>query len=158
MKRQFPDNTIQIRQLLLKRRRTRDAVMTTLLWILYAYLWLPLVSFIAWFMGIDFAYERVIKAGGPEELILLLLWFVIAFLLVLLIVVVWSSFQFRQHHGDKDRRNRTVDLDPDDEREHWGLDQTTLDRLKSSQVVTVSLEGSTAISEVREGSPPRAEA
>lgn len=154
MKDNLHESTIQVRQLLWQRVRTRDTIITTLLWLLYAYLWLPLISFVAWVAGIDFAYERVVKAGGPEALVLLLLWFLIAFLLVLLLVVIWSGFQYSQHHGKRERRVRAVPLDAAAEREFWGIDAETQLGLKQGQVTTVLLDDAGRMLEVRAGSPP----
>ena len=150
---QLKDNTIQVRQLLTQRIRTRDALITTLLWLLYAYLWLPLVSFVAWVAGIDFAYERVVKAGGPEELMLLLLWFLIAFLLVLLVVVTWSGLQYSRHHGKNDRRVRTARLDDVSEQAYWGITAEEQAVLKQSKTLTVELDSDGAIAQLKSGSP-----
>lgn len=147
------DNTIQVRQLLTQRVRTRDALITTLLWLIYAYLWLPLISFVAWIAGIDFAYERVIKAGGPEELMLLLLWFLIAFLIVLLVVVTWSGLQYSRHHGKNDRRVRTASLDAVTEQAYWGINAAEQTLLKQSKTLTVELDSAGAIALVKPGSP-----
>ena len=117
MAKSLRDSTIHFREFLTARQRAREAIVTTALWFLYGYLWLPLVSFAAWYFGVDFAYERVIKAGGPDALILLLLWFSIIFLIILLIVVTWSGVQYSRFTGEGERRLRAPLLDPAEERE-----------------------------------------
>ena len=134
------DSTIQFKQMLSGRYRAREAVLTTLLWILYGYLWLPLVSVVAWYFGIDFAYERVIKAGGPDQLILLLLWFFIIFLVILLIVVTWSGLQYSLYKGDGERRNRGLAFDLKAERETWQIDEALQQQIKAGKVQTVVLD------------------
>jgi biofilm PGA synthesis protein PgaD len=140
MARPLQDVTIQMRQFLSTRQRGRDAIVTTLLWALYGYLWLPLISFFVWYIGFDFAYELVLRAGGPEELVLLLLWFGIVCLVILLIVVSWSGFQYSKYTGAGERRNRAPVLDPAAERELWGIDDAQQQHMKSAQVLTVSLD------------------
>ena len=142
------DSTIQFKQMLSGRYRAREAVLTTLLWMLYGYLWLPLVSFVAWYFGIDFAYERVIKAGGPDQLILLLLWFFIIFLVILLIVVTWSGLQYSLYKGDGERRNRGTVFDLAAEREVWQIDEALQQRIKSDKVQTVVLDAQARIVKV----------
>jgi biofilm PGA synthesis protein PgaD len=139
------DSTIQIKQVLAARYRARDAIFTTLLWLLYVYLWLPLISFAAWYFGIDFAYERVIKAGGPDQLILLLLWFVIIFLVMLLVVVLWSGLQYSLYSGDGDRRTVGKTFDLAAERETWQIDEVQQQQFKAAKVQTVKLDGQARI-------------
>jgi len=134
------DVTIQLREFLTKRHRAREALITTLLWALYGYLWLPLISFAAWYFGYEFYYEMIVRAGGPDELIVLLLWFGNACLIVLLLVVSWSGFQYSRFKGDGERRTRFSTLDPQAECDYWGIESEVAQRLKSAKVVTVSLD------------------
>jgi poly-beta-1,6-N-acetyl-D-glucosamine biosynthesis protein PgaD len=155
MAKSLRDSTIHFRQFLTARQRAREAIITTALWFLYGYLWLPLVSFAAWYFGIDFAYERVIRAGGPDQLILLLLWFSIIFLIILLIVVTWSGVQYSRFTGDGERRNRAPLLDPADERELWQIDTPLQQHIKTGQVLTVSMDTDLRNLSVREGFSPK---
>jgi poly-beta-1,6-N-acetyl-D-glucosamine biosynthesis protein PgaD len=152
MAKHLRDSTIHFREFLTARQRAREAIITTALWFLYGYLWLPLVSFAAWYFGVDFAYERVIRAGGPDQLILLLLWFAIIFLIILLIVVTWSGVQYSRFTGDGERRNRAPLLDPAEEREMWQIDESVQQRIKSGQILTVSMDEDLRNIVVREGS------
>jgi len=152
MAKSLRDSTIHFRQFLTARQRAREAIITTALWFLYGYLWLPLVSFAAWYFGIDFAYERVIRAGGPDQLILLLLWFSIIFLIILLIVVTWSGVQYSRFTGDGERRNRAPLLDPAEERELWQIDSSVQQQIKAGQVLTISMDADLHDIKVRDGS------
>lgn len=143
------DNTITFKMMLSPGHRARETLITTLLWIVYGYLWLPIASLVAWYFGIDFAYERVIKAGGPDELILLLLWFSIIVLIVLLVVVSWSGLQYSRFRGKRDRRTIQTSMDPAAERELWDLDEATYARMKQRNVLTVSMDEDARITEVR---------
>ena len=152
MAKSLRDSTIHFREFLTARQRAREAIITTALWFLYGYLWLPLVSFAAWYFGVDFAYERVIRAGGPDQLILLLLWFAIIFLIILLIVVTWSGVQYSRFTGDGERRNRAPLLDPAEEREMWQIDESVQQQIKAGQILTVSMDDDLRNIVVREGS------
>lgn len=154
MTEQRHDNTIQFKMLLSPGHRARETVVTMLLWIVYGYLWLPLVSLAAWYFGVDVAYERVIKAGGPDELILLLIWFSIILLIVLLIVVSWSGFQYSRFAGDKNRRTSSAPrLNLEAERAMWELDEETHRRMKSRGILTVLMDEEARIVEVRSIQP-----
>jgi len=134
------DSTIQMRQMLTARQRAREAFITTALWALYGYLWLPLISLVAWYMGLDFAYEKVIQAGGPDELMVLLLWFSIVCLVSLLIVVTWSGFQYSKYKGAGERRTTAPVLDPEAEREFWQIEESLQQEMKTAKVQTISLD------------------
>ena len=134
------DSTIQMRQMLTARQRAREALITTALWALYGYLWLPLISLVAWYFGLDFAYEKVIQAGGPDELIVLLLWFCIVCLVSLLIVVTWSGFQYSKFKGKGERRTTAPVLDLESEREFWQIEESVQQQMKAAKVQTVSLD------------------
>jgi len=148
------DSTIHFREFLTARQRAREAFITTALWFLYGYLWLPLVSFVAWYFGVDFAYERVIRAGGPDQLILLLLWFSIIFLIILLIVVTWSGVQYSRFTGMGERRNRAPLLDPVEERDMWQIDESLQLEIKVGQVITISMDNELHILNVQQGYSP----
>jgi biofilm PGA synthesis protein PgaD len=148
MSKGMQDSTIQMRQFLSARQRAREALITTALWVLYGYLWLPLISLVAWYLGVDFGYETVIKAGGPDELILLLLWFSIVCLVSLLVVVSWSGFQYSQFKGKGERRTRETLLDLEAEREFWQIDEALQEQLKSGKVMKVSLDDDAKITGV----------
>ena len=139
------DSTIQMRQMLSARQCAREAFVTTALWALYGYLWLPLVSLVAWYMGLDFAYEKVIQAGGPDELMLLLLWFSIVCLVSLLVVVIWSGVQYSRFKGKGERRTTAPVLDLEAERELWQIEESLQQQMKAAKVQTVSLDDAARI-------------
>lgn len=39
------------------------------MWVLYVYLWLPLVTLIGWAFGIDAAYRQMIELGGYQVVV-----------------------------------------------------------------------------------------
>ena len=68
MSNQPKDRTFNSAEMATNKLRARDAVLTSLMWFIYAYLWLPLISLGAWIIGIDFAYDSLIAAGGLSGL------------------------------------------------------------------------------------------
>jgi biofilm PGA synthesis protein PgaD len=133
------DYTIRFRKALSATHRTREIIVTSVLWVVYGYLWLPVISLLAWYYGIDFAYEMVLAAGGPDALISTLIWFGIVFLIVLLVVVSWSGFQYSKFKGKKDRRNSVATVNPEEERELWQIDEALQVQLKENKIQTISL-------------------
>jgi biofilm PGA synthesis protein PgaD len=133
------DYTISFRNALSATHRTREILVTSALWVVYGYLWLPVISLLAWYYGIDFAYEMVLAAGGQDALIGTLIWFSIVFLLVLLVIVSWSGFQYSKFKGKKDRRNSVATIDPIEERDLWQIDEALQAQIKANKIQTISL-------------------
>jgi len=143
------DTTIAVRDILDTRLKTRDAVLTTALWVLYAYLWLPFISLIAWLIGIDFAYGLVEQAGGLSNLFELLTSFGIALAFITCIVIGWSALQFWRFH-DKERRTTSPSPDYDDEMSLWDIDAADLYKIRCGRRLTIGLDEHGAITSVRD--------
>ncbi|MGI9309632.1 MAG: poly-beta-1,6-N-acetyl-D-glucosamine biosynthesis protein PgaD [Gammaproteobacteria bacterium] len=151
MSEQMTDTTILAPKDLISRRyRARDALLTTALWVLYAYFWLPLISLLAWLAGIDFAYDLVIEAGGPENLIVLLLWFLIMLLIIAAIVTGWSGIQYSRF-ANRERRSAAPPTPADEQMAIWNIDQKLFDELQSAHQITVNMDHDGQITDVREG-------
>lgn len=138
MVKQLGDVTINARNVLSRRVRNRDRLLTTIMWVLYAYLWLPLISLGAWYLGVQFAYDLVLRAGGPDSLVSLLFWFTIILLTTALVVIVWSWIQ-RARFEDKERRLSSPALALADEQAHWGLDDASMTKIRSAKRLTLAL-------------------
>lgn len=139
MVREINDVIINARQVLTRRARRRDRLLTLALWAIYAYLWLPLISLFAWLLGLQFAYTLVERAGGPASLVSLLYWFGLFVLLITLCIVGWSRLQLRRF-GDRERRLAVPRVTFDEEAAYWHIDQATLTRLRESQHSRVTFD------------------
>jgi len=148
------DTTIGTRDVLNRRLKTRDTVLTTILWLIYAYLWLPFISLIAWLIGIDFAYELVEQAGGPRNLVDLLISFGIALACIACIVIGWSVMQYWRFH-DRERRITSKSPTYHDELSLWNIDAECLHEIRCGRRLTVGLDEHGVITSVQDGAPKR---
>ncbi|MEM8769601.1 MAG: poly-beta-1,6-N-acetyl-D-glucosamine biosynthesis protein PgaD [Pseudomonadota bacterium] len=152
MAEELGDIIINARNVLGRRVRNRDRLLTTIMWGLYAYLWLPLVSLGAWYLGMQFAYDLVLRAGGPDSLWSLLFWFTVILLTTALVVIVWSWVQ-RARFADNERRVSSPVIGAEEEMAFWDIDKDTLAHYKSERrlVVRFNEEG-----RLEEATPDRA--
>ena len=134
------DTTIHVRDILDRRVRTRDTVLTTVLWVVYAYLWLPLISLGAWFVGIDYAWTLVERAGGIGNLVGLMKSFSIAVGLIACLVIGWSVSQYLRFHG-RERRTSNPLPEYEDEKEFWSINDEQFDLVRNARAITVALDG-----------------
>ncbi|HXV76871.1 MAG TPA: poly-beta-1,6-N-acetyl-D-glucosamine biosynthesis protein PgaD [Candidatus Polarisedimenticolaceae bacterium] len=135
----FDDRTIDARDRLTQKIRRRDGVLTIVLWVVYAYLWLPLVSLFAWYLGFSFAYRLVEQAGGPSRLVRLLAWFALFAVVAAAGVVTWSRLELRRF-GVRERRRSSPVLTPQQEIDHWQIEQGRFDQIRNSQRLLIDLD------------------
>lgn len=95
---------IQSPELLTRPEKTRDAVVTAVLWAVYAYLWLPLVSLVAWLVGYERAYEVMVRSGGAEQIKELLIVYAAVVLAIVAAVAGWSLSNRWRFRGRNRRR------------------------------------------------------
>lgn len=92
-------------------RRAGDQVLTFIMWVIYAYLWLPLISLIAWFIGIDLFYQEMVINGGFDAFVELSGWYLAIIVLILLAVISWSASNYFRFHDRQRRKPRPAVTD-----------------------------------------------
>ena len=90
------------------RRRTRDTMLTLLMWGIYIYLWIPLITLGAWLVGFERFYEVVVLYGGYEMVLDMLDWYVMVIVGIAMIIVSWSGINYRRFRNKERRRGATV--------------------------------------------------
>lgn len=126
-------------ELLTRLERVRDTFATALMWAIYVYLWLPLVSLVAWLAGFELAYDVMVREGGAGALGGILVGYGIVFVTIALVVTGWS-FWNRMRFGKRQRRG-FIAATPDAEIAHWfGVDLETLARFRTLETLTVDVD------------------
>lgn len=133
------DVSIDAPELLTGRQRARDAFATALLWGVYVYLWVPLLSLAAWWLGFEFAYDVMVRAGGSSSLRDILAHYSVAVGLIFATVTVWSlSNRMRFRHAN---RRRVASPVPDQEiASHFGVDCATLTELRAARRINIKFD------------------
>lgn len=129
---------IDHRDRLPKGRRGAAHLATALAWGLYAWLWLPLVTFVAWIVGLRTAYVRLYLDEQAVDPFILLALPVIA-LLCALLLIGWAEYNRARFSGN-DRRRKIKDAEQ--ERVDAGLGATAelARRMHGARIVTVALD------------------
>lgn len=146
--------TIDAPQLLTGRQRVRDTAITGLMWIFYAYLWLPAVSLAAWLLGIDFAYEVMVRAGGAEGLRTILGWYGLALLGMIVLVTAWSAAERLRFRG-KQRRHFVTPVEDAAIAASFGVDATQLRTLRHANCLRLAFETDGRLRSLRSGAIER---
>ncbi len=127
-------------ELLTRRQRTLGALITGIMWVVYVYLWLPLVSLLAWGLGIEFAYEVMVRAGGAAALRTALLWYGVMLADVVLTVSIWSLINKWRFAGSN-RRTAHLAVADESMAHYFGVTLDELARLRAAQRVELEIDG-----------------
>jgi len=91
------------------RQRYTFAALTLLFWIVWFYLWIPVVSLLAWLFGAERFYQAMITRSGLEALVELLGLYALIILIMGVIFTGWAWYnQLRVRGRDKRRASATV--------------------------------------------------
>jgi biofilm PGA synthesis protein PgaD len=88
---------------------------TTVLWSIYVYLFMPIVTFILWAFGIKILYYELIEQAGFYEFLKVLKGAGQAALIIILVFFLWSYYNYMMFRIRGERRNKQVLLAQDDE-------------------------------------------
>lgn len=122
-----------------RRRRAGDAAVTLFMWLVYSYLWAPLISLIAWLLGAEFAYDVMIRSGGIHGLMNALTSYAIMVGAIVCVVSAWSYINQRRFRG-MDRRNAAPIVTDQDLADFFSLDCARIAKLRSARVARVGLD------------------
>ncbi|MFQ5982359.1 MAG: poly-beta-1,6-N-acetyl-D-glucosamine biosynthesis protein PgaD, partial [Woeseiaceae bacterium] len=109
--------------------RTRDTVLTLLMWGVYVYLWVPLITLGAWLVGFERFYEIMITYGGFEVVLELLDWYSLIILSIAACVVSWSAINYRRFHNSE-RRYAAPVTNTEEISEFFGIEKTEVHRIR----------------------------
>lgn len=98
-------------------------LVTAAAWVIYVYLWLPMLTLLAWLAGIGIAYQQMIEYGGYQIALDMWTTFAIAILMLGSALLVWARINFYRFRGpdrrvaigitDRDRLATEFALSPD---------------------------------------------
>lgn len=118
-----------------RRQRWLYWALTLVAWAVWVYLWLPLVTLVAWYLGLR-TFIREIVIPDPATMIstgLVYLGIVAALALVL---IGWSRYNLFRFGGE-DRRRGGSPLTDEELRDAFDVDTQTLEVLRTSWITTV---------------------
>ncbi|MCD9007574.1 poly-beta-1,6-N-acetyl-D-glucosamine biosynthesis protein PgaD [Luteimonas sp. XNQY3] len=119
-------------------RRTAASMLTAAAWALYAWLWVPAVTLIAWLVGVRSAFVQLYMARHQVEPFLLLALPVIT-LVCTALLIGWAEYN-RARFVNRERRTPRADIDEDAVRTALGATTALARKLRSARIISVSLD------------------
>lgn len=109
-------------------QRNLYASLTVLAWFAWIWLWLPLITLVAWLLGFDHAYGRVVldnvEHGFSDLMFLLRCASACA-----LILVLWIGYNYLRF-GGRERRREVEQVEPETIAHYFGANEIVSDRLR----------------------------
>ena len=84
-------------------QRVAEFTITTLFWLVWLYLIMPLVSLLLWLVGVQLFMDEMIVRGGLQALIEELLRYGLVVLAMLAATLLWVNWNLR-HYGGHNKR------------------------------------------------------
>jgi len=84
-------------------RRVSEYTVTTLFWLAWLYLIMPLVSLLLWALGVQWFVDEMIVRGGYEALVGELGHYGFVILMMLVVTLIWVYWNLR-HYGGNEKR------------------------------------------------------
>lgn len=119
-------------------KRLAAGALTAAAWSVYAWLWVPLMTAIAWIIGMRTAYVRLYLNDNEIDTFLLLALPVIA-LLCAALLIGWAEYN-RVRFSGVERRQRRDDVDDDTVRIALGASAALASKLRDGRIVRLALD------------------
>lgn len=135
-------------------QRLLSTALTVGFWVLYAYLWLPVLGLLGWAFGVSRFYEEMVRLEGYRPLLQLLGWYGLVVGLLAGSLIAWASWNYRRfRHMHRRAAPRPVGLDQI--AGHGGVEPARLLLWQRARVLTVHHDEDGRIVDVRpHGAPP----
>ncbi|WP_394004841.1 poly-beta-1,6-N-acetyl-D-glucosamine biosynthesis protein PgaD [Luteimonas sp. WGS1318] len=119
-------------------KRFASGTLTAAAWMLYAWLWVPLITALAWYVGARTAYLRLYLNQNEVEPFLLLSFPLIA-LGCAVLLIGWAEYN-RMRFAKTDRRQRRANIIDDEVRIALGAAPELAAKLREGRIVRVAVD------------------
>ena len=82
--------------------------LTLVFWALWIYLWMPILGFIGWLLGVRLAYDQMVVKGGYVGLMHLMGIYALIILALGATLLLWAYYNYFRFRGQERRRPRPV--------------------------------------------------
>ncbi|RPD85829.1 poly-beta-1,6-N-acetyl-D-glucosamine biosynthesis protein PgaD [Luteimonas sp. 100069] len=119
-------------------KRFASGALTAAAWTLYVWLWVPLITVVAWYVGARTAYMRLYLNQNEVEPFLLLALPLIAVVCAVLLIG-WAEYN-RARFSKTDRRQRRASIIDDDVRLALGATPELAAKLRDGRIMRVVVD------------------
>jgi biofilm PGA synthesis protein PgaD len=121
------------------KQRYSSALLTLIFWVFWFYLWQPLISIIAWGLGIKFFYENMVLLGGIYGFLELALIYLLVVMGIGVLFFGWAFYNNRRFKKKK-RRAKLWKISFGNLSNLFQIDENQVLALKSSRYAVVHFD------------------
>lgn len=132
------------------RERYAFAALTLVFWIVWFYLWIPVVSLLAWLFGAERFYQAMITHSGLDALIELLGLYSIIILVMGVILAAWAWYNQVRVRG-RDKRRSSITVTPAEVGSFFALKPEQLDLARYAKHVVIEHDEHGQVKDIRVG-------
>lgn len=118
------------------KQRFGYSLVTFIFWTIWLYLWLPLISLLAWFIGIRLFHDEMIAQRGYEGFFNLVGWYSLVVLIIGGALLGWGGYNLYRFRG-KERRKSTGSSDKNEIAEQFAVDVDQLQKWHRAKQLTI---------------------
>jgi poly-beta-1,6-N-acetyl-D-glucosamine biosynthesis protein PgaD len=118
-------------------QRVVSTVLTTAFWVLWTYLWLPVLALLGWWLGISRFYEEMVRLEGYRPLVGLLGWYAACIALLAGSLIAWALYNLWRFRG-RERRRAPASLGTFVLAEHLGVNAEDLLAWQRARILYVT--------------------
>ena len=107
----------------LQRITTRG--ITFIFWVIWIYLWLPLISLVAWWVGIQLFREHMLDNNGYRALLTDMHQYALTIALIAVVLIGWARYNLLRFR-DKDNRKTSKHVDLAIQAQHFKIEAQQL--------------------------------
>ncbi|MCW3478664.1 poly-beta-1,6-N-acetyl-D-glucosamine biosynthesis protein PgaD [Neisseriaceae bacterium JH1-16] len=110
--------------------------LTSLLWLFWMYLWMPLISLIGWLFGVEFFYDEMVLREGWYGLLELLLIYALVVAVISGMLLLWACVNYYRFRG-RERRKAIPSLPLAEQAGDFSVSTSAVATGQASRIVVV---------------------
>jgi len=123
-------------------QRAAEFTLTTLFWLAWLYLIMPLVSLLFWMVGVQLFVDEMITRGGLQALIEELLQYGLVVLGMLVATLLWVNWNLRHYGGHNKRTHQPQPVSLDEIVTDTGLSLAEIIEIRKTRSLLITFDAS----------------
>lgn len=120
-------------------QRYSSVFFTFIFWVVWFFLWIPVATAFAWYLGIDLVYFEMFEMDGYKAVIDDLFRFLVVVAVLGGSLAIWAAYNYFRFRG-KDRRSEQKTITPKEIAESFEIKDSTLKKYQHAKLVSVSFD------------------
>ena len=128
-------------------QRYVSALFTFIFWMIWIFLWTPLITLVGWISGLDLIYIQMIELEGFSDITEDFAGFVICVAIIGCVLGFWALYNFLRFK-DIERRAAITPVNNQQLAAFFGVAVNTLDKQQQTQCLSISFDDQGNISQI----------